>query len=67
MLNVNSIHRFKDTAIDNVEIGLLTCNRENTYYFTTIVLHNIWMLQLAEKFYFLKSIIGISGGSKKTK
>ena len=31
-------------------------NWENTHYFAVIILHNIWMLQLAEKFDFLKPI-----------
>ena len=31
-------------------------NWENTHHFAVIILYNIWMLQIAEKFDFLKSI-----------
>jgi hypothetical protein len=30
-----------------------------THYFTTIILHNVWMLQLAKNFNFLKQMIEV--------
>ena len=39
--------------------------RISTYYFAVIILHNIWMLQLTEKFDFLKPIIKSNRGMRQ--